>query len=98
MDMIKRVNPGRGGFTPGIIRINVKTTLHPVTHRALCVAAVEKNRPFPLLLDDVIAEYFDIPIEERLPGRPEDGPGDGPEVGSAPRSNPGTPRCGPSAS
>lgn len=98
MAMIERVNPGRRGFTPGVVRVGIKTTLHPTTHRAACVAAVEQNRPFPLILDDALSHYLEIPIEERLPDRPEGGPRVGPEVGSAPRKAEGIPRCGPSAS
>jgi hypothetical protein len=101
MSTIERKNPGRAGFSPGIVRVVVKTTLHPITHRALCVAAVEQDRPLPLILDDALADYFDIPIEARLPDRPPGGPGAGPEVGSDPRGSDrrteGT-GCGPSAS
>jgi len=86
MSTIERVNPGRRGFSPGVVRINIKSTLHPITYRAVCVAAVEQNRAFPLVLDDAIAEYFDIPIDERGPHRPEDGPGVGRRLGSVPRS------------
>jgi hypothetical protein len=105
MAMIERVNPGRRGFSPGVVRVNVKTTLHPITHRAVCVAAVEQNRPFPLILDDALAEYFDIPIDERGPDRPGDGTGDSRRLGSVPRSELGIqdppselPKRGPSAS
>jgi hypothetical protein len=105
MALIKRVNPGRGGFQPGIIRVPVKTTLHPITHRALCVACVEQNRALGLLLDDILSAHFEIAIEARLPDRPEDGPGDNPgptpAEGSDRRSDdrkPEGPACGPEAS
>jgi hypothetical protein len=105
MSVIERVNPGRRGFSPGVVRVNIKTTLHPITHRTMCVAAVEQNRPFPLILDDAIAEYFDIPMDERIEGRLGNGPGAGRRLGSVPQSELRSndpprelPKCGPSAS
>jgi hypothetical protein len=85
MASIKFRNVGRRGLTPGVVRQPVRLTLHPVCWQALLAQAVARDCPVGLVLDDFIARILNIPLEQRLPHRPEDGPQVGPALGSAPR-------------
>jgi len=105
MASIKFRNVGRRGLTPGVVRQDVRTTLHPVCWQALLAQSVNQDKPIGLVLDDFIARALSIPLEARLPDRGEDGPGVGPGLGSVPgtdgrKTDPETeaPTCGPSAS